>query len=161
LRAAIYTRVSSEEQIEGHSLSAQAEIIRNFCFQRGWTVVQMYEERGRSGKNALRPEFQQMIKHAEAGLFDVIIVHKLDRFSRSLQDVLTYLKYLDEHNVSFVSVNESFDFTTPTGKVQLVIMAAMAEWYLDNLSQETIKGKRERARKGGWNGGVVKDTEMG
>src|SRR5215212_11024738 len=119
MRAAIYTRVSSEEQLEGHSLSAQAELTRKFATERGWEVVQVYEEKGCSAKTALRPEFQRMIHAAEAGLFDVVIVHKLDRFSRSLQDVVHYLKHLGDQNVSLVSVSENFDFTTPSGKMML------------------------------------------
>jgi site-specific DNA recombinase len=93
-----------------------------------------------------------MIHAAEAGLFDVVIVHKLDRFSRSIQDVVHYLKHLGDQQVSLVSVSENFDFTTPAGKLMLGMLAVLAEWYLDNLSQETSKGKRERARKGSWNG---------
>lgn len=152
MRAAIYTRVSSEEQLEGHSLSAQSELDKQLASQREWEVVNIYEERGRSGKTVLRPEFQRMMRDAEAGLFDVIIVHKLDRFSRSVADVMTYLKRLNEFGVSLVSVTENFDFTTAGGKMLMGVLAVFAEWYIDNLSQETSKGKKERARKGGWNG---------
>ena len=67
-------------------------------------------------------------------------------------DVLGYLKRLNDHDVSFTSVSEDFDFTTPMGKVMLTMLAAFAEWYLTNLSSETSKGKKERARKGDWNG---------
>lgn len=93
-----------------------------------------------------------MIQDAESGHFDVIAVHKLDRFSRSLIDVMTYLNQLDKIGVSFVSVTEDFDFSTPIGKVILAMLGAFAQWYLDNLSNEVRKGKVERARKGGWNG---------
>jgi site-specific DNA recombinase len=93
-----------------------------------------------------------MIADAEKGLFDVILVHKLDRFSRSLLDVLTYLDRLGRLNVSFVSATEQFDFSTPFGKVILAMLGAFAQWYLDNLRTEIIKGKKERARQGGWNG---------
>lgn len=147
-----YSRVSSEEQLDGYSLSAQAEAMQRFADQRGWELVHIYEERGRSGKTIYRPEFQQMLRDAEAGLFDVIVVHKLDRFSRSLLDMLTCLKQLNEMNVSLVSVTEDFDFTTPFGKLILAVLASFAEWYLDNLRTEVIKGKRERVRQGFWNG---------
>ncbi len=151
-RAVLYTRVSSEEQLEGYSLSAQAEAGQRFAEQRGWELTFVYEERGRSGKNALRPEFQRMIRDAHAGMFDIIIVHKLDRFSRSVLDMFTYLKDLKEINVSLVSITEDFDFTTPFGKVILAMLASFAEWYLDNLRNEITKGKKERARQGHWNG---------
>lgn len=151
-RVAIYTRVSSQEQVEGHSLSAQIELVHQYVAQHGWEIVHIYEERGRSAKNALRPEFQRMLRGAEARLFDVVIVHKLDRFSRSLQDVLYYLGHLNKHEVSLISITENWDFSTPGGKLMLQMFAALAEWYLNNLSDETSKGKRERARNGGWNG---------
>lgn len=151
-RAIVYTRVSSEEQLEGYSLSAQAEAGQRLIEQRGWEFVKVYPERGRSGKTVFRPEFQQMLKDAEAGLFDVIVVHKLDRFSRSLADVLIYLKKLGEKGVEFISVTENFDFTTPFGKLMLAVLGAFAEWYLDNLRNEVMKGKRERVRLGFWNG---------
>ncbi len=152
MKVAIYTRVSSEEQVEGYSLSAQEVLARRFAEAKEWEVVTVYEEPGRSGKSDLRPAFQQMIRDAEAHQFDVILVHKLDRFSRNVLDVLGYLKRLNDHDVSFTSVSEDFDFTTPMGKVMLTMLAAFAEWYLTNLSSETSKGKKERARKGDWNG---------
>jgi site-specific DNA recombinase len=105
-------------------------------------VLRLYEERGRSGKNALRPEFQQLTRDANAGLFDVIIVHKLDRFSRSVVDMFSYLKGLKVVNSSLVSVTEDFDFTTPIGKVLLALLSAFAEWYLDNLGNEITKGRK-------------------
>ncbi len=147
-----YIRVSTDEQIDGYSLSAQEKAIRDFANLRGWHISHIYIEAGRSAKDDKRPQFQQMIEDAKQGHFDVIAVHKLDRFSRSLIDCMTYLNMLNEHKVAFVSVTEDFDFTTPIGKVILAMLAAFAQWYLDNLSNEVSKGKKERARKGGWNG---------
>jgi len=152
MKAVGYIRVSTDEQIDGYSLSAQEKAIRDFASLRGWQVTHIYIEAGVSAKDDNRPEFQRMIQDATAGHFDVICVHKLDRFSRSLIDCMTYLNQLNEHKVSFVSVTEDFDFSTPIGKVILAMLAAFAQWYLDNLSNEVSKGKKERARKGGWNG---------
>lgn len=152
-RVAIYTRVSSEEQIDGYSLAAQHEITSKFADSKGWQVVKVYEERGRSGKSTLRPEFQAMMHDASLKMFDAILIHKLDRFSRSLLDVLLSIKALNERNIVLVSASEPMlDFSTPQGKLMAVVMAAFAEWYLDNLRDEIKKGKRERARQGDWNG---------
>ncbi len=96
---------------------------------------------------------KQMPLGAEQRAFDVVIVHKLDRFSRNLVDTSDALTRLADNNVSFVSVTESqFDFTTPQDKLSLVMVALILQWYVDNLSQETSKVKRERAMQGGWNG---------
>ena len=151
-KVAIYTRVSSEEQLEGHSLSAQARLGRNYAEIRGWEVVKVYEERGRSGKTVFRPEFQQMLADAETGVFDIILVHRLDRFSRNMVDIKTYIEHLNKLGIAFVSCTESIDMTTPTGKLFLNMIASMAEFYLDNLRAEITKGKKERVRKGYWNG---------
>ena len=154
-RVAIYVRVSSTMQVEeGFSLDAQLKACRKFSEDRDWHVVEVYEEPGVSAKDDNRPAFQRMIRAARADEFDVILTHKLDRFSRSILDVLTYLRDLNEWGVSYVSATENFDFSTPMGKMQLHIMAALAQWYLDNLSQEITKGKKARAEAGFWNGNL-------
>lgn len=151
-RVAIYTRVSSEDQVDGYSLEAQDAACNEYAARRDWQVVAIYSDPGRSGKTVYRPGFQQMLQDAEHNTFDVILVHKLDRFSRSILDVLMTLRDLEKWNVSFVSATEDFDFTTPIGKVLLTLLAAFAQWYVDNLAAETRKGKRQRALSGGWNG---------
>ena len=155
-RVAIYIRISTGKgmQLEGHSLDAQLNICRKLAEDRGWEIVVIYREEGASAKTTKRPQFRRMMRDAHAGLFDVIIVHKLDRFSRSVADVLTIMNELEELNVAFISFAEQFDFTTPIGRATLTMMAAFAQWYLDNLSQETAKGKRARAEKGLWNSAV-------
>ena len=170
LRVIIYIRVSTDEQArEGHSLEAQLEICQNFAAQRGWEIVAVHRDplegqvdaapdaprrkkASSSGKNDRRPGFQQMIADVRAGRADVVLTHKLDRFSRSISDILLYLREFNTLGAAYTSATESFDFTTPIGKVLLVLLAAFAEWYLDNLSAETSKGKRKRAAKGYWNG---------
>ncbi len=152
MKAAIYTRVSTEDQLNGHSLEAQARLASQFCELREWEVVKVYEERGRSGKNVFRSEFQEMLQDAQAHLYDVLVVHKLDRFSRSIVDTHTYIRQLDDIGVAFVSATEPFDLTSPMGKAFLGILAIFAELYIDNLAAEISKGKKQRALKGYWNG---------
>ena len=85
---------------------------------------------------------------ALARKFDVVVVHKLDRFSRNLRITLEYFDKLLEAGVAFVSINEQIDFTTPSGKVHLALLGAFAQYYSDNLSQETKKGWAERRAQG-------------
>ncbi len=89
-----------------------------------------------------------MIADALAGKFDVLVVHKLDRFSRNLRVTLEYFDKLLKAGVSFLSINEQIDFTTPSGKVHLALLGAFAQYYSDNLSQETKKGWAERRAQG-------------
>lgn len=146
MRAVIYTRVSTNEQIDGYSLDAQQEQCTRFCESRGWQVVRVYQDAGRSGLSIHRPALQEMLKATD---YDVIVCHKLDRFSRSLLDVMSQLAALNERGVTFASASEQFDFSTPFGKVILAMLAAFAQWYVDNLATEIRKGKQERARQGG------------
>jgi DNA invertase Pin-like site-specific DNA recombinase len=155
MRAAVYTRVSSAElQLDGYSLDAQMKACRKLAAERGWEVVATYTDPGVSARTTERPGFQKMLRDAQAGRFRVAIVHKLDRFSRSVVDILLTLQELEGAGVSLVSATEQFDFTTPIGKVMLTMLGAFAEWYLNNLAQEVAKGKRARAEAGLWNGQV-------
>ena len=149
MKCAVYIRVSREEQVEGWSLEAQHDLCLAEIKRRGWAVVSIYEEPGRSAKTDKRPAFQRMMKHASAGWFDVIVVHKLDRFSRSLADVVKNVAKLKDAEVGLVSVSEPWlDTTTPQGEFMLYLFALLAQWDNQNRGLEMAKGKAARARAG-------------
>ena len=152
LRAGIYSRVSTIEQTEGHSIEAQLRITREFAERKGWVVVREYTDPGFSGTNDERPGFKQMIDDAFTGDIQIIVFHKLDRFSRSISDILKYFNKLESHGILMASATEPFDFTTAHGKAHFHMLAVFAQWYIDNLSAETKKGKKQRALKGFYNG---------
>ena len=155
MRAAAYIRVSTPGQVEeGHSLEAQTQDIYAFANVKGWDIIATYADEGMSGSLADRPGLVRLLRDAEAGLFEVVIVHKVDRFFRDLAGFLSALSRLNEANVSFLSVRENIDFTSPWGKLALVILATIAEIFLDMLRDETMKGKKQRVRKGMWNGSI-------
>ncbi len=150
---AIYSRVSTDEQAEkGLSLSAQRRTCEQFAASRGWQVVRVYEDPGFTGKNDKRPGFQNMLAGAANGEFKILLVHKLDRFSRSIENTLKNFKVLNSCDVTLVSATEAFDYSTPQGRMFFHMMAVFAQWYLENLSAETSKGKYERVRQGLHNG---------
>jgi site-specific DNA recombinase len=155
MRAAIYSRVSHEEQVEGWSLDAQHELCLALVRQRNWSIApqHIHYEPGRSAKTDARPAFQRMMRQAQARQFDYIIVHKLDRFSRSLSDVVKNVALLKQSGVGLVSVSELWvDTTTPQGEFMLHLFALLAQWDNQNRARETAKGKAARARAGFWNG---------
>ena len=155
LLAVAYCRVSTAEQAtRGHSLDAQQHAIRHFCRQKGWRLLRIYADEGLSGSRDDRPALQQLLRDARHQAFEVVIVHAIDRFYRSLSGLLAALDLLRRHNVSFVSLTENLDFTTPWGKLTLALLGTLAEIYLDRLRAETSKGLRQRARKGLHNGSV-------
>ena len=152
-RAAGYRRVSMREQIDGYSLDAQATHIKQYAEANGWTLIDLYTDAGISAKkDSERPALTQLLSDARDHKFDVIIVDKIDRFYRHLGGLLVALDQLNVWGVTFASVQEHLDFTTPWGKLMLTVLGMLAEIYIDNLRQETRKGKQQRAREGLWNG---------
>jgi len=151
LRAALYARVSTEEQTEGYSIDAQRRAFQALCQSKGWTPDYEYIEEGKSAHTdniRKRPVFKQAIDDALVGKYDVLVVHKIDRFSRKLKITLEYFEKLGQAGVGFVSIENQMDYSTPTGKFMLVMQGGLAELYSDNLSQETKKGWAERKAQG-------------
>ena len=156
MRAAVYLRVSTEEQAaEAHSIDAQRRECAAYAQRRGWQIVAEYVDPGVSGRTMTRPGMDRLLADAERGAFDVVVVHKLDRWSRSIRDTITSLDDLERTGVSFAAAAQNIDRTTPEGKLLMMLLAVFAETYIDNLRQETTKGKRERALKGLYNGSLV------
>ena len=155
LRAVGYRRVSMKDQVDGHSLDAQENNIQRYAADHGWQLVNIYIDAGISAKKGShRPAFEQLMQDAQDKKFEVVVVDKIDRFYRHLNGLLTSLDQLNSYGVSFASVQEHLDFTSPWGKLMLTVLGMLAEIYLDNLRQETRKGKVERAHKGLWMGGI-------
>ncbi len=151
MRAALYARVSSEEQVEGYSLDAQRRAFETLVEARGWTIYKEYLEEGKSARTEninKRPVFREAIADGLDRKYDILVVHKVDRFSRKLRITLEYFDKLGKADVGFVSIVEQMDFSTPWGKFTLSMLGGLAELYSDNLSQETKKGWHERRAQG-------------
>ena len=140
-RAAIYIRVSTLEQAqEGYSIGAQKERLLAYCKAHGWGVADFYIDGGYSGSNLNRPGIQKLI--AEVASFDLVLVLKLDRLSRSQRDTLHLIEDIFlPNNVDFISMSESFDTSTPFGRAMIGILSVFAQ-----LEREQIK---ERLSWGG------------
>ncbi|MEE8470684.1 MAG: recombinase family protein [Dehalococcoidia bacterium] len=150
-RAALYARVSTEEQTKGYSIGAQRRAFQALCEGRGWTNHHEYVEAGKSARTddiRKRPVFKQAVDDGLAGKYDLLVVHKIDRFSRKLRVTLEYFEKLGKAGVGFVSIENQIDYSTPSGKLMLVMQGGLAELYSDNLSQETKKGWDERKKQG-------------
>jgi DNA invertase Pin-like site-specific DNA recombinase len=152
LRAACYIRVSTDDQTE-FSPDAQLKAIQNYCKNNNMLLdtEHIYIDEGISGRKAdKRPEFQNMIKHAKKKEFDVILVHKFDRFARSREDSVVYKSLLKrECGIKVISITESIE----DDKFSVILEAmleAMAEYYSLNLADEVKKGMTEKAERGEW-----------
>ena len=126
MRAALYARVSTEEQTEGYSIDAQRRAFQRLCDERGWTPLHEYIEAGKSAHTddiSKRPVFKQAIDDALAGKYDVLVVHKIDRFSRKTRITLEYFEKLGKNDVGFVSIENNYDYSTPEGKLMLTLQS--------------------------------------
>lgn len=151
-KAAIYARFSSENQRD-ESIDAQISAIQDYARHNNIVIVKTYIDRAKSATTAERPSFQEMIKASETGMFDTIIVHKLDRFARSKYDSAIYKQKLKVNNVRLVSVTENLD-GTPESIILESVLEAMAEYYSKNLAREIMKGNMENAKKSVHCGGI-------
>lgn len=155
----LYIRVSTEEQVEGYSLAAQERACQAYAAAHGWEIVQRYADEGISGRTANRPALVQLRAAVIAGEIDAVIVHKLDRLARNLRLMLELIDELGKCKAAFVSVAEQIDFSTPMGWAMFQVQGVFAELYSRNLAMETAKGKREKARQGGWVGPLPIGTQ--
>jgi site-specific DNA recombinase len=138
--AAIYARTSSPNQRFNHSIKEQVDRCWKYCEERSWIVRFVFVDEGESGGTTNRPKFQLMIDKAKEGKFDAIVFWKLDRFCRSLVDLVNIERVLREREIGLCSVTEYLDTTTSVGRFNFRNLASVAE-----LEREMIG---ERARIG-------------
>ncbi|WP_436664022.1 recombinase family protein [Alicyclobacillus acidoterrestris] len=154
---AIYARVSTEEQAEeGFSIQAQLETLRGYAQQHHYIIHHEYVDEGISGKSIeKRLALQQLLRDAKAGLFEEVIVWKINRISRNQLDLLNIVDTLGKHGVSFRSYSENFETETPMGRFALQMMGSVAELERNTIVENVKLGMRQRAKQGKWNGGTV------
>ncbi|MDR1551810.1 MAG: recombinase family protein [Holosporaceae bacterium] len=161
-RCVIYTRKSVEDDYRKEITSLEAQRIN--CEKyiesqavKGWKIIEkLYEDYGKTGANIDRPGFQELLTDVRAGKIDRVVVYKLDRLTRSLRDFVNIIDgTFKEHDVSFVSATESFDTSTPTGKLILNILLIFAEFEREQTSLR-VKDKIHVSRTNGvWTGGNI------
>jgi len=161
LRCAVYTRKSTEEGLEQafNSLDAQREACEAFIASQrseGWVLVHdRYDDGGVSGGTLDRPALKRLLADIEAGLVDVVVVYKIDRLSRSLLDFARLVQTFDQHDVTFVSVTQSFNTTTSMGRLTLNILLSFAQFEREVIG-ERVRDKIAASRaRGMWMGGPV------
>lgn len=154
MKVVIYVRVSSKEQVEGYSIGEQIERLKAYCAAMGWTIVAIYIDPGHTGANMNRPDLQRMISDVEEGGIDKVVVYKLDRLSRSQKDILYLVEDIFlKNNTDFVSMQESFDTSSPFGRAMIGILAVFAQLEREQIKERTVMGKEARAKEGKWGGG--------
>src|ERR1700674_163189 len=143
MRCAIYARVSTLDQEPENQLGE----LRRYVAARGWTAVE-YVDRGVSGAKDRRPALDTLVFDAKRRRLDVLVCWRLDRLGRNLRHLVTLLEELQSVGVTFVSLGEGIDCTTPAGKLQLHILAALAEFERGRI-RERVMAALQRARTQG------------
>ncbi len=149
--AAIYIRVSTQDQAQhGFSLDAQEESLVNYAKALGYEVLKIYKDEGKSAKNLNRPEMINLLKDAEARKFQAIFIYKLDRFSRSLKDLILTIDKLKEWGIDFVSLEDKIETASASGKLMFQIIGAFAEFERNIIGDRTKFGMERKAKEGGF-----------
>jgi site-specific DNA recombinase len=155
LPGAAYIRFSSEMQSDSFSLDAQLRQIKEQAERDGVEIVKVFADPAQSAyRKKYRPGINAMREAARRGEFKVLYVHKVDRLARRLEWSLEIVHELQELDIIFKAVQQPFDLGTPEGKLLFHLVSSLGEFYSDNLSKETNKGKLERSLQGYHNGTV-------
>ncbi len=151
-RVALYARFSSDNQ-RTESIDAQLRAMQAYCVQHNFTIVETYIDEAKSATSDRRPAFQQMITDSAKKSFDILLVHKLDRFARNRYDSAIYKRELRKNGVTVYSVLENLD-NSPESIMLESVLEGMNEYYSQNLSREVMKGLKENALQCKHTGGL-------
>jgi site-specific DNA recombinase len=153
IKVALYIRVSTLEQAEhGYSLQEQEQRLKDYCSAKDWTIKKIYKDGGYSGGSLDRPAMQQLIKDCKK--YNMILVYKLDRLSRSQKDTMYLIEDVFLANgVQFTSMSENFDTSTPLGMAMIGILSVFAQLERAQIKERMRMGQTARAKKGLWHGG--------
>lgn len=143
MKVAIYARVSTLDQEPENQLQE----LRRYADARGWPAVE-YTDHGVSGSKDRRPALDQLVSDAKRRKFDVLVCWRLDRLGRNLQHLVNLINELTSLGIGFASLNEGIDTQTPAGRLQLHILAALAEFERERI-RERVKAGLQRARAQG------------
>jgi len=153
--AVIYARFSSDNQRD-ESITAQVRACTEYAKKHGYNVVRVYTDEAKSARTDDRPGFQRMIEDIRSGKVkvDVVLVHKLDRFARNRYDSVIYRKILSQAGAKLLAVDQPIG-DGPESVLLESLLEALAEYYSQNLAKEVMKGMKENAYQGKFNGGWV------
>ena len=152
-RGVIYARYSTDMQRE-ESIEGQVKACTELAEKDGIKIINIYIDRAMTGKNDNRPQFQQMIKDGQAGLFDTLYVWKVDRFGRNRYEIILNKQKLKNKKISIRYARENIP-ETKEGIILESMLEGMAEYYSANLSENVSMGMERNAEKCYYNGGNI------
>lgn len=141
MKTAIYIRVSTEDQAkEGYSFEVQRDYLESFAKIENLETFKIYQDDGISGYTTDRPAVKELLKDAKQKKFDLVLVYKIDRFSRNLKDLLNLVDELSSCGVGFKSAAESFDTTTLAGRLMFQQLGSFAEFEKNRIADGVFPG---------------------
>ena len=148
----VYFDVEQSDSTEESGIS-----LKRFADREEMEIVGIYEDAGKSGKSIEgRPAFKKMLSDIKNGLeIDYILVYKLSRFGRNAADILNSLEFVQSYGINLICIEEGIDSSQTSGKLLISVLSAVAEIERENIIEQTMNGRREKARQGGWNGGFA------
>ena len=151
--AAIYSRKSMFTG-KGESIENQVEMCKEYAIKNlKIKDFIIYEDEGFSGGNINRPRFQELLKDIKKEKFNFLICYRLDRISRNVADFSATLELLQKHSISFISIKEQFDTSTPIGKAMVYISSVFAQLERETIAERVRDNMLELAKSGRWLGG--------
>lgn len=155
MRIAIYSRKSVFTG-KGDSIENQIQLCKEYVnlHYPGENSIEIYEDEGFSGGNINRPKFQELLKDAREKKFDCLICYRLDRISRNVSDFSTLIEELNDLKISFVSIKEQFDTSTPMGRAMMYISSVFAQLERETIAERVRDNMIELAKHGRWLGGT-------
>src|SRR5712691_2417622 len=153
MRVATYTRISTDEEHQPYSLEAQATRLDSYAASQGdWELVCRFSDQT-SGAKLERPGLQQAMLEAKAKRFDLLLVYRVDRLSRSVRGLAHVLERLDQAEVLFRSATEPFDTSSSAGRMMVQMLGVFAEFERATIVERVIAGMERKAGRGEWTGG--------
>ena len=147
--AGLYPRVSTDDQVrEGFSLDEQEKEMKKLCMYKNYQIYKVYREEGVSAKNMNRPKFQEMMQDLKDGKINRIIVYKLDRLTRSIQDLEVICKLIEKYHCSLDSVSEEINTDTAMGVFFIRMTTILAQLEIERTSERTKFGLKGAAKNG-------------
>ncbi len=146
IRVALYARVSTTNH--GQDVGMQLGELREYAKHRGFQVVEEYTDIGVSGGKDSRPALNQMLADARMRKFDAIVIWRLDRLGRSLRHLVNLLADLESLGIALISLKDSLDFSTPSGRLMFQLVSAFSEFERNVIRERVQAGLKHAQAKG-------------
>ena len=148
MKCALYARVSTEEQAKRFSISAQVDLLRNFARTHKYEIFKEYVDEGASGSTSDRSQLKELLSDAQRGFFEIVLVYRIDRFSRNTRELLNTMETLKKIGVSLRSITEPFDTAVPLENFAILVLGSIAQLERDTLIERAKMGTLRSVKEG-------------